>query len=686
VAEQYRVDVIANVQQYIKPLSELPGVTKAQAEKAALLLASSLGKVQGATQAATDKVLAFNKALIDQGVSEKAAASASLNYAKSLAQAGATTERVAVNTATFADAAGETAQKAGNLGAAFTAVAQQGQDMAVQLAMGTNPLMVMGQQLPQLVGQLSMAGFGFSSLAAAAGPVAIALAAVAAAYSVVGNATFDAEQAQLDYAASAEGTEEAARRLADALRAVEAAQRETAAAFTDSGMEIAQITGALADYEVEAGKAAQKVREGAQAEVSARQESNAMLMRRLDLVRRAIAADETDSAQKPALIAQERELTAQYESGVRALRGLLDARETQAQALSFAIVQAGQEKESQEASEAARRSHEKAIRAQEEALRRLSDAMQAENDLAERNQKTYQGALDSLAQITAAQQQATMSEGERAEAAYRSTLDSIAAQERQAMSVTSTLAGEEEARQSAEDARIAARNAYVNTLTTIDNKRTDDARKAAEEQEKIEQQIANARINLAQVSFGAVASIAGTILDQMSEKQKTAAMVVFGVQKAAALAQVGINTIMAVSNALAQPVPPPVAAAMAVAAGVAGAAQAVAVAASPPPKFHSGTLSAAPGPGSARRGNEFTAVLEGGEAIIPRATMQQPGAKEQAAALVSGRSSVASDEVAMGMDKSSIPYYLEQLVKMARQPAQRARNSRPGHKVRYGAA
>jgi len=685
VAEQYRVDVIANVQQYIKPLSELPGVTKAQAEKAALLLASSLGKVEGATQAATDKVLAFNKALIDQGVSEKAAASASLNYAKSLAQAGATTERVAVNTASFGDAAGETAQKAGNLGAAFTAVAQQGQDMAVQLAMGTNPLMVMGQQLPQLVGQLSMAGFGFSSLAAAAGPVAIVLAAVAAAYSVVGNATFDAEQAQLDYAASAEGTEEAARRLADALRAVEAAQRETAAAFTDSGLEIAQITGALADYEVEAGKAAQKVRDGAQAEVTARQESNAMLMRRLDLVRRAIAADETDSAQKPALIAQERELTAQYESGVRALRGLLDARETQAQALSSAIVQAGQEKESQEASEAARRAHEKAMRAQEEALRALSAAMQAENDLAERNQKTYQGALDSLASITAAQQQATMSEGERAEASYRATLDSIAAQERQAMAVTSTLAGEEEAHLSAERAREAARAAHIEIMRSLDEKRTEDARKAAEEQQRVEKELGDARLRLASSLAGALQTLLQASSEHLSDEQKQAARVMFAIQKGAAMAQIALNTILAVSQASTSAPPPYNAIPMAIAAAT-GAAQFAAAAASPPPKFHAGTLSAGPGPGAARRGNEFTAVLEGGEAIIPRATMQQPGAKEQAAALVSGRSPVASDEVAKGMDKSSIPYYLEQLVKMARQPAQRARNPRPGHKVRYGAA
>lgn len=685
MAEQYRVDVIADIQKYVKPLSDLPGVTKANAEKAAIALATSLGKVEGAAAEATAKVQAFNKSLIEQGVSEKAAAAASLSYAKSLAQAGATTERAAVNTATFADAAGETAQRAGNLGAAFTAVAQQGQDMAVQLAMGTDTLMVMGQQLPQLVGQLSMAGFGFSSLAAAAGPVAIVLAGVAAAYSVVGNATFDAERAQLEYAASAEGTEEAARRLADALRAVEAAQRETATAFTDSGMEIAQITGALADYEVEAGKAAQQVRDGAQAEVTARQESNAMLMRRLDLVRRAIAADETDSAQKPALIAQERELTAQYESGVRALRGLLDARETQAQALSSAIVQAGQEKEAQEASEASRRAHEKAMRAQEEALRALSAAMQAENDEAERSQKTYQGAIDAINGIERAQKQATASEAERINMAYAATLDTIAAEERKALAVSNSVAATETIQQEGERAREAARAAHLDALRSLDEKRTEDARKAAEEQQRIEEAAGNARIQLASTLAGAIGTIAQTAGQNLTDEQKQAAEVLYAIQKASALAVIALNTILAVSQASTSAPAPYNAIPMAIA-GAQGAAQFAAAAASPPPKFHSGTLSAGPGPGAARRGNEFTAVLEGGEAIIPRATMQQPGAKEQAAALVSGRSPVAADEVAKGMDRSSLPYYLEQLVRLARKPAQRTRNSRPGHKPRYGAA
>jgi hypothetical protein len=234
-------------------------------------------------------------------------------------------------------------------------------------------------------------------------------------------------------------------------------------------------------------------------------------------------------------------------------------------------------------------------------------------------------------------------------------------------------------------AREAARAAHLDALRSLDEKRTEDARKAAEEQQRIEEAAGTARIQLASTLAGAIGTIAQTAGQNLTDEQKQAAEVLYAIQKASALAVIALNTILAVSQASTSAPPPYNAIPMAIA-GAQGAAQFAAAAASPPPKFHSGTLSAGPGPGAARRGNEFTAVLEGGEAIIPRATMQQPGAKEQAAALVSGRSPVAADEVMKGMDRSSLPYYLEQLVRIARKPAQRTRNRRPGHKPSYGAA
>lgn len=720
MAERIELQLIANIDRYVKPLSDLPGITKANAEKAAIALATSLGKVEGAAAEATAKVQAFNKSLIEQGVSEKAAAAASLKYAQSLASAGVAVEQVtkkteaqgvsmkdttatalaydrslgkgAAGATAFGNAAAGTAGKAGNLSAALTAIGQQGQDMAVQLQGGTSVTTVMMQQLPQLQGQLAMAGYGMGSIAAVAGPLAVAIAALAAGYAVYSNATFDANQANIELAISFDGTLSAAQKMRAGMDAIREAHVGTMDATTAAGMALAEMSGQIKDYETAAGDAARAVIDGAAEEKQARQELNATMGARLDILRRAIAADETDSSLKPKLIQQEKELAAAYSQNVKELRALEEATYSQAAAISDATVAAGKAKEAEEEArrkreedEKGRRAHEKAIRAQEEALRKLSQAMQAENDEAERTQRTYQSAIDSINGIERAQKQATASEAERIDMAYAATLDTIAAEERKAMAVSNSVAATETIQQEGERARRAARAAHVEALRGLDEKRTEDARKAAEEQQRIEEAAGNARIQLASTLAGAIGTIAATAGANLTDEQKQAAEVLYAIQKASALAVIALNTILAVSQASTSAPAPYNVIPMAIA-GAQGAAQFAAAAASPPPKFHAGTLSAGPAPGAARRGNEFTAVLEGGEAVIPRATMQQPGAKEQAAALVSGRSPVAADEVAKGMDRSSVPYYLEQLVRHAKKPAQRTRNTRPGHKPRYGAA
>jgi hypothetical protein len=727
MAETYRIDVIADIQKYVKPLSDLPGITKANAEKAAIALATSLGSVEGAAEKATAQVQAFNKSLIEQGVSEKAAAAASLKYASSLAAAGAAAQKTAAvvdqtaentvaqgvslqttaaaalaydrsmaggaaSAATFGQTAANTAGKAANFSAALTAVGQQGQDMAVQLQGGTSVTTVMLQQLPQLVGQLSTVGYGLGSIAAVAGPLAVAIAALAAGYAVYANATFDAEQANIDLAISFDGTLSAAQKMRAGLDAITEAHRQTMDSSTDAGMALAEMAGEIKDYEIAAGAAARAVIDGAADEKQARQALNSTMNARLLVLRQAIAADETDSNLKPKLIQQERELAAAYSLNIRELRALEEATYGQAAAISDATVAAGKAKEAEEearrkreSDEASRRAHEKAIRAQEEALRALSQAMQAENDAAQQTQRTYQSAIDAINGIERAQKQATASEKERVDMALSATLDTIAAEERKALAVSNSVAAEETIHQEAERARAAARATHIDALRGLDEKRTEDARKAAEEQQRIEEAASNARIQLASTLAGAIGTIAQTAGANLTDEQKQAAEVLYAIQKASALAVIALNTILAVSQASTSAPAPYNVIPMAIA-GAQGAASFAAAAASPPPKFHAGTLSAGPGPGSARRGNEFTAVLEGGEGIIPRATMQQPGAKEQAAALVSGRSPVAADEVAKGMDRSSVPYYLEQILRMAKKPAPRTRTSRPGHKRRSGAA
>ena len=656
MAEQYRIDVIADIQKYVKPLSELPGITKANAEKAAIALATSLGTVEGAAEQATAKIQAFNKSLIEQGVSEKAAAAASLSYAKSLTQVGATAQTVAVT----ADAA---TKKAGNMGMAVAGVGQQLSDVASQLATGTNPLTILIQQGPQAATAISMAGFSLGALLPILGPVAIAVGVLAAAWYKLSQDVAKAEEAQAKAAKTAQDAADAGARLNKMQRSAIDAEAVATGKATEKDL---QLRDALAAVTAEYGP-------------------------RIEASRKAIAASEAEAKAQLAVLQTSSNSNAVLQEAYRKQQNAAQAAEFHARELTGLEQQQGAllqtttrgilltvEKEKADKGAA------KAARDRRDAIKELSDAMQAENDAAQATQRTYQGAIDAINGVERAQKQATASEGERVDMAYAATLETIAAEERKARAVSNSVAAEETIQQEAERARVAARESYNAQLAALEQKRTEEVKKQAEEQRKIEEQTANARIQLASTLAGAIGTIAATAGEHLTDEQKQAAEVVYAIQKASALAQIALNTILAVSQASTSAPAPYNVIPMAIAA-TQGAAQFAAAAASPPPKFHAGTLDASAGPGAARRGREFGAVLEEGEAVIPRATMQQPGAKEQAAALVSGRSPVAANEVAKGMDQSSVPYYLAQMVKALSRPIQRAQQARPGHKINYGA-
>ncbi len=83
--------------------------------------------------------------------------------------------------------------------------------------------------------------------------------------------------------------------------------------------------------------------------------------------------------------------------------------------------------------------------------------------------------------------------------------------------------------------------------------------------------------------FGSIGDLAAAAGTAQVGASKEAAMLLFEVQKAAALAQAGVNTALAVSNALVTPPPAgPILAAAALASGIAQAAE---IASAPPPSF-----------------------------------------------------------------------------------------------------
>lgn len=154
------------------------------------------------------------------------------------------------------------------------------------------------------------------------------------------------------------------------------------------------------------------------------------------------------------------------------------------------------------------------------------------------------------------------------------------------------MASEQAARQEMLDAQARASEAegrtrmeavekeQVESAKRIADAKIEEAQRAADEQAKIDSATVQGAADIA----GAIASIARTAGDSMTEEQKDAAMAAWAVQLGAATAQVALDTVQGVSAAAASAPPPynaiPIGAALAI-----GAANEAAVLATPPPNF-----------------------------------------------------------------------------------------------------
>jgi hypothetical protein len=204
---------------------------------------------------------------------------------------------------------------------------------------------------------------------------------------------------------------------------------------------------------------------------------------------------------------------------------------------------------------------------------------------------------------------------------------------------------EEQRQQEAAFIQLSAESEMRAIFATMDAEAAaaEQARELAEEEKERIAEVAEARraANQAHVSaygdmFGSISQIAATFSEKMAEKDKRAALVAFRVSQAAALAQAGINTALAISNALAQPVPPPVAAALAVAAGLAGGVQVAAIASQSPPAVND-----TPGP---LKMNQRRTMSFGSDDIVVAARDPRE-VQRQAASLTGSRGDSMREEV-----------------------------------------
>jgi len=170
-----------------------------------------------------------------------------------------------------------------------------------------------------------------------------------------------------------------------------------------------------------------------------------------------------------------------------------------------------------------------------------------------------------------------------------------------------------------------------------------------------------AQIALAQSGAQSLVDITSAIYGGMTDAGlKKGLKAAFAASKIAALAQAGLNTALAISNALATIAPPPLPQLAAIAAGVSGAIAFAAIAAKQPPTYHEGTLYADGPSSSGLRSNEFGAILERGEVVIPAGRANEPGMRDMLGAIIDGQ--IGPGMLASGMDRSSVPRILNRIL------------------------
>ena len=309
--------------------------------------------------------------------------------------------------------------------------------------------------------------------------------------------------------------------------------------------------------------------------------------------------------------------------------------------------------------------------------KKAADAYKADVEEEEKAQKDFASGIERLQEASKKATEAQLSGTAALKAAKKEELAALEATYQKTLKQASGDPQRLEAIKAYEAAKYATTELYDQKIAKS-ARDTAAAQKAAVE----------GYVSAASSAVGGLESSFGQLLQSIDpEGHKKAYLAIWRAQKAAAVAQATVNAALGVSQALAS-APPPLNLVLATIAGVAGAINVGVIAASPPPKFHAGTMYASQAGGLAA--DEFSATLQRGEIVVDRQTASQPGVRESVAAMSTGTSTQAihPDDVAEGMDRSSVPPILIALLNEFRRinnrPPIPQQSGRPGHRPSYG--
>lgn len=494
-------------------------------------------------------------------------------------------------------------QAAGGMGQAASATTNlrsQIFDIATSLQGGMNPLTVLSQQGPQVAEAMMAAGGGVQALKAALLSTATVVGGVVA---VLGPLYLGFRTLTEDSTRAAETAERVSSQYAGLTGIMEDTRAKT--------VELAVATGQLTEAQGDAyaagaaglrqyNAATEDTRKRLGEITSAQQGWRTALVDTVDTI-----AEWNPLARTTAfLLDGVTTSTAEYEAEAAALRGAL-AESVGVLRDNVAVTNdldaaTRRNAEAARGAKSAAKDNAKAQREQAAALAELLGIEQQRTDQLLSSQGrievTTARELEKIAELAAAYQGVA----EIQDAAYSA---SAAVREAAAAELAAEVVRVQEA-EAAKQAAIAARFA----------KEREEAERTAAALIRQEQIVASAQAEIA----GAAASVASTIAQQVAEDNREAAMALFAVSKAAALAKVAIDTASAIStiNATWAAVPP-VAAVLTAAAIATGVAQAATIAAQQP-AFHTGGMVGA-------TAEEVPARLLPGEGVVSRQGMSSLG-------------------------------------------------------------
>ena len=526
--------VAADLSALRRQLAEIPGIGADAATKMAAELNKSIKASERASVAATKA----SKAAADSAKAAGRAASDALDTA-------------AESATRFGDKAGAVGSNAGKLAGIL--------DMLVP-GLGGVARGVADVADTAEVASVATKGLGvsMSSTLAVLGPVAIAVAALGAAYAYLSSELDAAEQKQ---AAAADA----------ATKQAEAAERW--AATTQEATDAVAIASDAANGEAIAIRKANKaVDEGAAA------------VRALAVVRRdeaaaasrAFGTSESDAA-KAAYAEAQRE-----QGKLDALDARIDRTKTERE-----LVITGEYAKGRAAKETA----DAQIQAANAAAKRAAEEAalaEVERVILEQTQ-TYRSALTSLQETTRAANDAQLTGADAVEAALARQIEKVnelaAAQVERGVGGTEQILAVEAARIEAVTALEAKGAADIDAIYEAAAQRRNEEREAELVAEAAHQRMrAEATASATSNLLGATSEAFAQAAEEQAKTNQDAAAASFAASKAAAVAQAVVNTALAISSA--NTLPPPANFIAMAAAGISGATTLASIAAAPPPSFN----------------------------------------------------------------------------------------------------